>query len=60
MAIIHSNPNAELTLAGYCARVAFTVAIIVIGLKIAVDHWPPETVRIAGCAGVWCNALGGD
>jgi hypothetical protein len=60
MAIVHSNPNSDPTLVSYCARVAVAVAIIVIGLKISVDHWPSETVRLAGCAGVWCNALGGD
>jgi hypothetical protein len=60
MSIVHPNPNSDPTLASYCARVALAVAIIVIGLKISADHWPSETVRLVGCAGVWCNALSGD
>jgi hypothetical protein len=60
MSIVHSNPNSDPTLVSYCARVVFAVVIVVIGLKLAVDHWPPKITRVAGCAGVWCNALGSD
>ena len=49
MAIVHSNPNSGLTLVSYYTRVAFAVAIIAIGLKIAVDHWPCDIARIAVC-----------
>jgi hypothetical protein len=49
MAIVHSNPNSGLSLVSYCARVAFAVAIIVIGSKIAVDHWPCDIAPIAAC-----------
>jgi hypothetical protein len=60
MSIVHSNPNSHPTLVSYCARVVFAVVIVVIGLKLSVDHWPSEIARTAGCAGAWCNALGGD
>lgn len=50
MAIVHSDPKSDPTLMGYCVRVAFAVAIIAIGVKIAVDHWPCDIALIAGCS----------
>jgi len=49
MANVHTNPNSNLTLAGYCARVAFAIVVIVIGLKIAVDHFPCEFLPKGTC-----------
>jgi hypothetical protein len=49
MAIVHSGLHRDVTLLSYGARVAFAAAILVIGLKVTVDHWPCDIARIAGC-----------
>lgn len=49
MASVDSNNNSRLTLAGYCARVVLALAVVVIALKITLDHWPCQVARIAVC-----------
>jgi hypothetical protein len=49
MANVDSKQSSGLTLLGYCARVALAVAVIAIGLKIMVDHWPCHVAPIAAC-----------
>jgi hypothetical protein len=49
MASVDSNHNSRLTLAGYCARVVLALAVVVIALKITLDHWPCQVARIAVC-----------
>jgi hypothetical protein len=49
MANVDSKQNSGLTPVGYCARVALALAVIVIALKITLDHWPCQVARIAVC-----------
>jgi hypothetical protein len=49
MANIGPKQDSGLTPLGYCARVALALAVIVIGLKIMLDHWPCQVARIAAC-----------
>ena len=49
MAISHPSHGSRLTLPGYCARVALALAIIILGLDVAVHYWPCHIARIASC-----------
>ena len=49
MAISHPSHGNQLTMVGYCARVALALAVIGLGLEIAVHYWPCHIARIASC-----------
>ena len=49
MALTHSTRSGRLALMRYCASVLFAIAVIVIGLKIALDHWPCEFLAKGAC-----------
>jgi hypothetical protein len=49
MALVHSTRNSGFALVRYFASVLFAIAVIVIGLKIAVDHWPCEFLAKSAC-----------
>jgi hypothetical protein len=49
MAISHPSHGSQLTLVGYCTRVALALAIIALGLEVAVHYWPCQIARLASC-----------
>lgn len=49
MADVDPKQSSGLTLLGYCARVALAMAIVVIGLKIMIAHWPCHAAPISAC-----------
>ena len=49
MAISHPSHCSQLTMVGYWARVALALAVIGLGLEIAVHYWPCHIARIASC-----------
>ena len=48
-AIQHSPPGRSLALMRYFASVLFAIPVIVVGLKIAVDHYPCEFLPKGAC-----------
>jgi hypothetical protein len=44
------SPGRGLELIRYLANLLFAITVIVVGVKIAVDHWPCEFVSKLACA----------
>jgi len=49
MALTPSTRTGGFALMRYFASVLFALAVIVIGLKIVVDHWPCEFLAKGAC-----------